>query len=329
MLARSSRLFHKPSCVAIQTPMLVPSFSSKGFYLPSGASEIGKILKTSTEFLTSTFLISAYDIAKGHIPKPEDMVSKPEIMILDSGGYEISGDNDLSVIYRTPNPDEEWKRSDLEKVLDAWPIEQPAIFVSYDNPKDPKPFLAQVAEARDLFKGRSAQLHSFLMKPHAKNVTVDEVLKDAVAHIDELGSFDIIGLTEKDLGSSMQDRIRRIAKLRRAMDEENIRAPIHIFGALDPLSSCVYFLAGAEIFDGLTWLRYAYDEDKCVYLHNHGALEFGMHIRDHDIKARTWSANYYYLTGLEQRMRLFCKTQELGTLPNSGLLKHTMDLLSS
>ena len=46
------------------TPLLTPSFSSKGFARSkkNGKSEIGKIFATAGEFLTEVFLISAYDI---------------------------------------------------------------------------------------------------------------------------------------------------------------------------------------------------------------------------------------------------------------------------
>src|SRR4051794_14219187 len=98
MLARSSRLTHKASGVFLQTPLLVPSFSSKGFTPPNGPSEVNKIIETVSEWIDGTFLISAYDISKGHIPRPEDLTNKPEIVILDSGGYEISDDHDLSAV---------------------------------------------------------------------------------------------------------------------------------------------------------------------------------------------------------------------------------------
>jgi hypothetical protein len=42
-----------------------------------------------------------------------------------------------------------------------------------------------------------------------------------------------------------------IAKLPLALDQAGMRKiPLHIFGALDPLSSALYFMAGAE-----SWVR--------------------------------------------------------------------------
>ena len=46
-----------------------------------------------------------------------------------------------------------------------------------------------------------------------------------------------------------------------ALDDAGVGIPIHVFGSLDPLISPIYWLAGAEIFDGLTWINMAYDPD--------------------------------------------------------------------
>ena len=63
-LCRTSTIRHKSSGVRLRTPLLIPSFSSKGFARSKsdGKSEIGGILATANEFLTEAYLISAYDI---------------------------------------------------------------------------------------------------------------------------------------------------------------------------------------------------------------------------------------------------------------------------
>ena len=64
MLCRTSTVRHTGSGVSMTTPLLIPSFSSKGFAKSKkdGKSEIGRILATASEFVTEIFLISAYDI---------------------------------------------------------------------------------------------------------------------------------------------------------------------------------------------------------------------------------------------------------------------------
>ena len=82
----------------------------------------------------------------------------------------------------------------------------------------------------------------FLLKPqaHDRVLRIAELTPDA----SNLSCFDVIGVTEKELGETLLDRL--------------VESPIHVFGSLDPILTPLYFMAGAEIFDGLSWLRYAY-----------------------------------------------------------------------
>src|SRR5437762_1985645 len=60
---------------------------------------------------------------------------------------------------------------------------------------------------------------------------------------------------EQELGRSILERARNIARIRRALVEIGNDLPIHIFGCLDPGLVRYYAMAGADIFDGLQWLR--------------------------------------------------------------------------
>ena len=333
MLARSSTLLHRTSGVKFPTPLLVPSFSSKGFKTSDnpGHSETSKILTTTAEFLTQYYLVSAYDIYYGHIPEPSELPFKPELIFVDSGGYEVSDEYDFSVVSNGHHPVHEWNVELLRKVLDAWPDSMPAVLVSYDNPKNRKPFLDQVHDARALFSGRTGHLHTFLIKPEKKDqTTLENALKAVMANTDELSSFDIIGVTEKELGHSMLDRMAHIAKLRLRLTDAGINSPIHVFGALDPLSVCLYFISGAEIFDGLTWIRYGYSEGRCVYPHNFGVIEYGIQARDDFSKSRMMVNNYYYLDNLQLKMQEFVSTGDFSKLaPHSELIRNAIDSLNT
>lgn len=313
MLCRTSTLRHEDSGVSLTTPLLIPSFSSKGFprTKTTDTSDIQKTLATASEFLTEVFLVSAYDIYHKYIPEPSDLPCRPDLLFVDSGGYEISGSCDYSSpAYAPPHP-KPWTPEKLEHVYDNWPREIPAVFVSFDHPDVRNPFAEQVANARELFQVRSQHLRLLLLKPESlEQTTLKKTLKSAATEPGDLRSFDIVGLTEKELGHSMIDRMCQVTKLRLAMDDADVRTPIHIFGALDPLSIWLYYIAGAEIFDGLTWLRYGYHEGVCVYNHNLGVLRYGVHVSDDGVKSRALSENLYALADLKQRMLVFESTQD-------------------
>jgi hypothetical protein len=86
-----------------------------------------------------------------------------------------------------------------------------------------------------------------------------------------LGFFSVVGVTEHELGDSLLDRVVAVMELRALLRRTGIEKPIHVFGALDPLFVPLYFAAGADIFDGLTWLRYAYWHGLAVH-HEQGPL---------------------------------------------------------
>ncbi|MFC1587483.1 hypothetical protein ACFL54_04150 [Planctomycetota bacterium] len=331
MLARTSKIRHRPSGVTLTTPLLIPSFSSKGFARSQNnkKSEVIKILKTASEFITETCLISAYDIYYKHIPNAEKLPCNPTLLFLDSGGYEISRDRDYSsVIDPLPAP-EPWSIKKWHSIVDSWPEELPAVIISYDHHKKRYCFDEQVELAIQRFKKCGDHLLALLLKPETgSQEDLTETLNAARSKVTTLSNFDIIGVTEKELGNSMLDRMAQIARLRKAMDDEEVNIPIHIFGALDPISVCLYFVAGAEIFDGLTWIRYGYHEGNCVYTHNMGVLRFGIGATDNLIKSRALAENYYYLQNLKQYLQEYEETKKWDKLtPNHLLVKNAWDSL--
>jgi hypothetical protein len=101
MLYRSTTIRHPSSGIILKTPLLVPSFSSRGFrFDKNDASEIRKVFTNTAEILTESMLVSAYDIAYGHLPKPHKFPCTPFLTIVDSGGYETGADHDYSSVYR-------------------------------------------------------------------------------------------------------------------------------------------------------------------------------------------------------------------------------------
>jgi hypothetical protein len=316
MLARKTTLTHR-SGFTIDTPLLVPSFSSKGFLFKKSngrqISEVTDFMDVTSEVLTESMLVSAYDLFHKHIPPINKIKNISKVVFIDSGGYEVADAHDFSAVFRHPTPvDANWSKEKLKTVLDKWPPQYPAVIISFDNRGLPVP--RQMDAARKLFAGYPNQMHDFIIKPDKKGSGGKYInISSILPHVSEIGQFDIVGFTEKELGDSVLSRMLNIAMLRQALDRVGINVPIHVFGSLDPLSSCLYFLAGAEIFDGLTWLRYSYSAGQAVYYHNHGVLAFGIHERDSLVTARALRENVYYL----QRM----KYQMLDFLPKGDFKK--------
>ena len=316
MLCRTSKLIHPSSGVSLETPLLVPSFSSKAFgFGYGGKPEVHRVLDLAQEFITRTSLVSAYDVHYDYIPKPQDLTLTVDLMFLDSGGYEVSDDRDLSAVERPVHRPEEWDAAKLRVIWDRWPDGLPAVLVSYDHPNYKRPVADQLLDAKQAALTRRGHLHSFLLKPQAQEErTLEPALGAIETQIGELAAFQLLGLTEKELGSSALERMVRIAGLRQALDEASLDIPIHVFGALDPLSVCLYFVAGAEVFDGLTWSRYAYNSGQCIYVHNNAAVTYGVGVDDDVARVRTIKDNLCYLDNLERALRRLAETRDWGHL---------------
>lgn len=329
MLCRSSTINH-PSGVTVKTPLLVPSFSSKGFRFDrKGKCEIKDVFKNTAEILIESMLVSAYDIYYGHLPKPNRFPCTPTLTFVDSGGYETGADHDFSAIFRHNHKIATWNLERLKSVLRSWPDRVPAVFVNYDKGSAGKPLLQQIEDARELFSRYPKHLHNFLIKPTRRcEGLLSNTIRTSQPVLKELHDFHVIGMTEKELGHTMLDRMETVATLRRNLDAATIASPIQIFGALDPLSSCLYFLAGAEIFDGLTWLRFAYSNGRCVYTRNYGVLHEGVDGHDDFIDSKIFSNNYSELRKLQLSLKDFISTHKFEKLsPHSDFLSGAYDSL--
>lgn len=326
MLARSTTLRH-PSGVLLETPLLVPAFSSKGFgFDKKNESEVTAAFKMAQEYLYESLLMSAYDIFYEHIPKQDR--TPVDITFVDSGGYETADMHDSSSGYTYPWPRKDWDEERLQSVYDSWSDAVPAVFVSYDHGCVRKPLKEQLESAKELFARYPDQLNDLILKPERDTQTQIQ-LPNIIGMIDELRQFNIIGVTEKELGNSLLTRMVNIAKLRRALNEAKITAPIQIFGSLDPMTSSLYFLSGAEIFDGLTWLRYGYRDGTAIYQANYGTL-IGLQIRDMDLKATVIRDNVYYLSNLKVQMKSFLLENDFSKFKHhAGLLEQSYDALCS
>ncbi len=276
MLARRSSFKH-PTAGAIELPLLVPAFSSKGFEIRHRGrgqnrkpySEVAYQLEDFSKNPYKSVLLSAYDIHFGYFKAPKLSPGAPlaylknvGVAFIDSGGYELAPEYDSTEPRRFSRQPEQFTVADYHAVLDrlvAKRVTVPLVISNYDHRREHITSLAQqVREARVTFARYGTCASDFILKPwEGKGRYVDPAdLSDS--DIASLRGFDILGVTEKELGRDLIDKLRRIALLREKLDSQDIGAPIHVWGGLEPLSTPLFFFAGAQIVDGVSWLRYAY-----------------------------------------------------------------------
>jgi len=304
------------------TPMLLPAVSSR-INLP-----MSKLLETISAIVDGPILISAYDYyyLKEKTTPVDDIISFPDLIFLDSGGYECNKDQDVSDIglYK-PDP-RQWNEQMHLQVIDEWSIKIPTVLISYDHPSLRQTIEGQIEKANKLFEGKNEFLKEILIKPESigsERIEPDNVLRN----LKSLSSFDIIGFTEKELGYSAFKRMINIAKIRKAMDNEDIQIPIHIFGSLDTVTTPLYYLSGADIFDGLSWLRFAFNNGNTIYIDSFGPTFYGADDNTKKMWIRTVYENDSYLRKLKLDLEKFQTTESFDrTLsPNSQFFKKTYE----
>lgn len=292
--------------ISLRTPILVPSFSSR---IP----KIDKIFRASEEFIDGPILISAFDVKNKHIEPPFDIGGA---IFLDSGGYEASSDSDLSDVSGDSGPDKAWSQDEHAEVLSAWAARVPTVVISYDHPRLRLPLSKQINSAASLVLPSNA-LREILLKPETDGqhfVQVESIRK----HIHGLAKFEVIGVTEKEIGNSVLERMENIATIRLALNNAGIGSPIHVFGSLDTITTLFYFVAGADIFDGLTWLRYAFKDGRTLYRQDFGITDLGIAAKYPRVEALCWARNYQYMKEMELEMRRFLKSNDFRVFKYHG-----------
>lgn len=323
MNTKSSIIKH-PSGIEIETPLFVPSYSSKGFSLERKQdgkykSEVCHAIGIAKEMLVESQLVSAYDLYYDYLLKPEEFIGT-KITFIDSGGYETSGSFDFSETRRSSNDLQTWNAKLLDEVIIKWQNERfPAVIVNLDMENERKPLQEQVFQAKLFFSKKKNYLHDFLLKPEtdsARYISTESIFKN----INLLREFHIIGITEKELGNSLLERMQRIYKIRNELDKNHIEAPLHIFGSLDPITVILYYLVGAEIFDGLTWLKYSFYNGVAMYTNNLCALDNNIQITvtDSQVKAKSIANNIYYLDILKNVLLSFRINKDFKTFESLG-----------
>ena len=318
MLA-STRQFTLKNDIEFASPLLIPSLSSGALGLMPFQDSPGKAPEmTSCSIVHSTsliggieesLLISAYDINHGLLSDSsafengfqDSRYAQPRVLVIDSGWYEKNGSPPGSPFATDVGEPLSWEEDDFKRVIDNLDENVCPIVVSWDHVGA---YEEQIQRAQGFFGARDHLASVLLLKPPTRSRfhNFDKLSAEQVAN---LRAFDIVGVTEREIGESILDRLVRIAQLRNLLNAAGVSSPIHILGGLDPLFTPLYFAAGAEIFDGLGWLRYAYREG--VAMHWTAGTLLDKQVRKRFVQAQNWVSlqNLSEIDLLSEDMRRF------------------------
>lgn len=280
------------------SPLLVPSFSSRGFPNLSAAH------KFLSPFLPEVSLVSAYDVHNNYLT-PEKIYAS-DVIFIDSGGYEVKPVNDPLEAYYDERSPNNWSCDLYKTTLDRLEPLSDVVIVSYDD-ANKIPLENQIRNARILFEQYPKFSGNFLWKPNHEEIFCGDT-ETLIEFQDDLKCFRCFGVTDKELGDSLINRCRKIIKIRSLFDRLGISISIHVFGCLDPLTSLLFFLCGADVFDGLSWLRYVFRGSRLVYLQQAALLGNNSDLSDQEILTASWIDNLEAINKLQNSMKIYAQT---------------------
>jgi hypothetical protein len=344
-LARSRRI--PLAGTEIETPLLVPSFSSKALgpiELVEGrkGERRRKDLVPASQIHTEVFipgiaeaiLISAYDIHHKFIHNAsafkkgfaKSAYSAPSVLFIDSGWYELSIGPSSGQWYHEVGPALAFVESDYAALVESLDPDVNAVIVGWDSEG---PYEKQIDAAQAFFSKHPQFDSDFLLKPTGEKTFHDfgDLTIDAAKR---LRAFTIVGVTEKELGNTMLQRLTQLALLRVRLIEADVPVPIHVFGGLEPLVAPLYFSAGAEIFDGLAWLRYAFLNGMSVNRESVVLLEKAYDKRFGPAISHLQLRNLDAIAELSRELKIFFHNDcDWGKLRNGEVLRPAYEALGS
>ena len=328
--------------VEVSTPLLIPSLSSRATGLiPFQKSSNSPLKLTPCSIIHSaslidgieeSLLISAYDLHHGFLEGTDDFrcrfrrsrYAQPRLLFIDSGWYE-KGSNPIDRQFGEHHYESlPWEEADYLRTIDALDEAVRPIVVNWDHFGS---YPEQIAAGQHFFGSRPPFASTMLLKP-PDNSRTHNFNKLSGEDTVNLRAFDVIGVTEREIGASVLDRLVTIFQLRQQLDHAGVESPIHVFGGLDPLYTPLYFAAGGEVFDGLGWLRYTYREG--VAMHRDATAILDRQIRKSGL--RTWLSgclqNLDELGRLSEDLRLFAhNNRDWSYLRRGSTLKPIFDTL--
>ena len=287
--------------VGVSTPLIVPSFSSSGF------PDVACIYNEMKENLYGVCLVSALDLSSGCIAA--DVTDDVNLVLVDSGMYEVR--TKVGVPLHTPLAvaSHNWSRHKYSSVADSIDPFANTILVNYDCLG---PMGQQIKHAVEDFSRAPHAARDFLVKPESPSQLVN--VARLATYSEKLKQFSIVGITAEEAGDSLKSRCRMIVMLRNVLFDAGLDLPIHVFGALKPLEVLAYFFCGADVFDGLSWLKLSFNGNGSKPIEEAAFDEGKADLAALELRTIERRANLRVLYRLQESMQEYCTTRSLDGL---------------
>ena len=275
--------------LGVPTPLIVPSFSSRGF--PS----LANIWNQLSYKLFGVCLVSAFDVAEGLIPS--NVSELVNVVFWDSGVFETNAGQKKISRDHAPSTCANWRKEQYRETLRTIGEGANAVVVNFDEIGSLED---QIRYALEDFSLVPYAASDFLVKPAVESEWVN--LPKLGLHLDRLSGVNVIGITTRDAGDSLLTRCSSIVMLRDMLDGAGLHTPIHVFGAINPYEILSYFFSGADIFDGLDWLRCSFGARGSIEIGESAMEEFRWNMTDPELQMEAWTNNLRFLYQLQDGM---------------------------
>ena len=285
----------------VATPLIVPSFSSCGF------PQVADIYDGMKDKLYGVCLVSALDLASGCIPA--NVTDEVNLVLIDSGMYEAKNSAPALGDDCTSTTTAHWLRQQYLDIAGGIDGGANVILVNYDRAET---LQQQIIWAAEDFAHAPQAASDFLVKPEFPSSLVN--VAKLAKHAGELQQFDIVGITAREAGDSLLKRCSTVVMLRDAMGDAGLDVPIHIFGAINPMEVLTYFFCGADVFDGLNWLRLAFRKHGSMSIEEAAFEGQNFILDDCDLRMDQRTSNLSYLYRLQKSLHRYCLVNDLDEL---------------
>ena len=276
----------------VPTPLIVPSFSSRGF------PNLTNIWEEFSDKLYGVCLVSAFDVAQGDIPRNvSDLVN---VVVWDSGPFETSSGHTEFNGHHVASTAAEWTRKQYQETLKNIGEGSNAIVVNFDEIGTLEDQISNASEDFSLVPNAASD---FLVKPADEMEFVN--LPKLGLHLDQLAQMSVIGIAAREAGDSLLTRCCSIVMLRDMLSEAGLDMPVHVFGAINPYEVLAYFFCGADVFDGLNWLRCQFRNCGSIPIGESATEDFRWNLTDSELQMQAWAKNLRFLFQLQDGMQRF------------------------